>query len=522
MANNGNSTGSFGSWRDFSSRLHFCFQNPKPHKHFYNKFVLFLIPIILQFPPLKPLFFFFFLYLPLKCPLFLNLFHVQMTLLSPPSMSAKTMFQMSKLYHNFQHTKNSVISFVFLLPLFLLLLACNGFSVFYINLSVPAKNSPEPANLLPEILPGDKPVKQLSSSSVMYAVKEENPSLNLKTHLSLLQKPNISMVPKPKKHPHRFSPQTLKALQLSTTKTTKSFTFSTKLRAFFRNSNCKLRFFMTWISSLHSLSHRELLVIESVFKSNPKACLVIVSTSLDSPKGNAVLKPFLNMGFNLITVSPDFDSIFKHTYAETWFNRLKTGDINPGGVSLGQNLSNLLRLVLLYKYGGVYIDTDVIVLKSFNNLRNVIGAQSMNIETKTWSRLNNAVLVFDKHHPLLYKFLQEFALTFDGNKWGHNGPYLVSRVVGRVTNRPGFNFTVLPPPAFYPVDWSRIRSLFREPNNRIQSEWLRRKLEQIQRESYAVHLWNRQSKDVRVQEGSIVHHIISDCCIFCNISTSSL
>ncbi|MBA0724144.1 hypothetical protein Golax_020852 [Gossypium laxum] len=433
------------------------------------------------------------------------------------------MFQMSKLYHNFHHTKNSVFSFVFLLPLFLLLLlACNGFSVFYINLSVPAKTSPEPANLLPEILPGDKPVKKLSSSSVMYAVKEENPSLNLKTHLSLLQKPNISMVSKPKKQPHRFSPQRLKALQLRTTKRTKGFTFSTKLRAFFQNSNCKLRFFMTWISSLHSLSHRELLVIESVFKSNPKACLVIVSTSLDSPKGNAVLKPFLNMGFNLITVSPDFDSIFKHTYAETWFNRLKTGNINPGEVSLGQNLSNLLRLVLLYKYGGVYIDTDVIVLKSFNNLSNVIGAQSMNIETKTWSRLNNAVLVFDKHHPLLYKFIQEFALTFDGNKWGHNGPYLVSRVVGRVTNRPGFNFTVLPPPAFYPVDWSRIRSLFRGPNNRIQSDWLRRKLEQIRRQSYAVHLWNRQSKDVRVEEGSIVHHIISDCCIFCNISKSSL
>ncbi|MBA0787359.1 hypothetical protein Gotri_025407, partial [Gossypium trilobum] len=150
-----------------------------------------------------------------------------------------------------------------------------------------------------------------------------------------------------------------------------------------------------------------------------------------------------------------------------------TGNINPGEVSLGQNLSNLLRLVLLYKYGGVYIDTDVIVLKSFNNLSNVIGAQSMNIETKTWSRLNNAVLVFDKHHPLLYKFIQEFALTFDGNKWGHNGPYLVSRVVGRVTNRPGFNFTVLPPPAFYP---------------------------QIRRQSYAVHLWNRQSKDVRAEE----------------------
>ncbi|GMH03187.1 hypothetical protein Nepgr_005026 [Nepenthes gracilis] len=27
-------------------------------------------------------------------------------------------------------------------------------------------------------------------------------------------------------------------------------------------------------------------------------------------------------------------------------------------------------------------------------------------------------------HPLLLKFIEDFATTFDGNKWGHNGPYL--------------------------------------------------------------------------------------------------
>ncbi|KAL9462820.1 hypothetical protein AB3S75_000763 [Citrus x aurantiifolia] len=60
------------------------------------------------------------------------------------------------------------------------------------------------------------------------------------------------------------------------------------------------------------------------------------------------------------------------------------------------------------------------------------------------------------NHPLLHKLIQEFTLTFDGNKWGHNGPYLVSRVVARVSGRTGFNFTVLPPSAFYPVDWRRV------------------------------------------------------------------
>ncbi|OMO76466.1 hypothetical protein CCACVL1_15636 [Corchorus capsularis] len=429
----------------------------------------------------------------------------------------------------------------------LILLACNGFSVFYLNLPVPAKSSPEPANLLlPENLPADKTVTKLSSS-VMYAVKEENLPVILKTHFPLVQKPNLSTVKEvklPVIQKTHFPP--LQKPNVSTVPVQKSFvvrprrsrssrqilrilrsgkkakSFSSKVQDFFQNSKCKSRFFMTWISTVELPGDRELLAIESVFKSHPKACLVIVSNLLDSKRGNFVLKPFLDKGFKIIAVNPDFDFIFKNTHAELWFNQLKKGNVNPGEIALGQNLSNLLRLALLYKYGGVYLDTDIIVLKSLNKLRNVIGAQSMNPETKNWTRLNNAVLIFDKQHPLLYKFIQEFALTFDGNKWGHNGPYLVSRVVARVSGRPGFNFTVLPPWTFYPVDWSRIRSFFQGPKDEVHSKWLQNKLEQIRRQSFAVHLWNRQSSNVRVEEGSILHHILSDCCIFSNSSKSSL
>ncbi|KAG6619714.1 hypothetical protein I3843_09G056300 [Carya illinoinensis] len=172
----------------------------------------------------------------------------------------------------------------------------------------------------------------------------------------------------------------------------------------------------------------------------------------------------------------------------SFYSAVDCVEIDPG---------SRFTLALLYKFGGIYIDTDIIVLKSFSKLRYVIGAQTIDLETGNWSRLNNAVLIFDKNHPLLYKFIEEFALTFDGNKCGHNCPYLVSRVVSRLGRRPGFNFTVLPPSAFYP-------------------------LRQIQSRSLAVHLWNRQSRNLEVEKGSIISHIQSDCCIFCNSALSSL
>jgi lactosylceramide 4-alpha-galactosyltransferase len=414
------------------------------------------------------------------------------------------------LLHNF---KKSLFSILFNLPtsflalLLLFLLAYNAFSVFYIH--IPHHHSSHK----PLILSPPSHTKTKLSSSVFYAQKEDNSSINIihKTHFPLLHKFSIHKYKRVKKYKRG-----LKTLHSET----QLSLFQKRLDAFFNesspSSSCKIRFFMTWISPLKGFSERELLSVESLFKSHPKACLVIVSKSMDSKKGTQILRPFVKNGFRVIAVEPDFNYIFKNTHAESWFNRLKQGNVNPGEVSLGQNLSNLLRLSLLYKFGGIYIDADVMILKSFSNLRNTIGAQNIDVKTKKWSRLNNAVLIFDKNHPLLLKFIEEFALTFDGNKWGHNGPYLISRVVSRVSGREGFNFSVVPPSAFYPVDWKGIRSLFIGPSDEIHSKWLVKKMEQIRDESFAVHLWNRQSRKLKVVKGSIVDSIISSCCIFCN------
>jgi len=412
------------------------------------------------------------------------------------------MEQNSKLsFFSFFHLKRSMLSLLFSIPtsffafLLLLLLSYNAFTVFSLNLP----KSP--------LLRSPPTLFNLSSSANSPLFKNSHLPLIPNTTQSLSL--SIQRARRVKKHKRglrsvRSEPRSPVSL------------FHSRLRAFFNtssSSSCRVRFFVTWISPLKAFGEREMFSIESLFKSHPEACLVIVSKSLDSHTGTRILKPFLSNGFRVMAIAPDFGYIFKDTHAELWFNRLMEGNVNPGEVSLGQNLSNLLRLALLYKFGGTYIDLDVIVLKSFSKLRNTIGAQNFDVRTGKWSRLNNAVLIFDKKHPLLFKFIEEFALTFDGNKWGHNGPYLISRVVSRMNGRPGFNFTVLPPSAFYPVDWRGIRGLFRDE---IRTKWLVNKMEQIRKESFAVHLWNRHSRKLNVVKGSIVDSIISSCCIFCN------
>ncbi|CAN1142324.1 Uncharacterized protein At4g19900 [Linum perenne] len=271
-------------------------------------------------------------------------------------------------------------------------------------------------------------------------------------------------------------------------------------------------FFMTWISPSGSFGEREFLSMESLFKSNPDGCLIILSRSLDSRKGQRILEPLLDRGFKVAAIAPNLDHLFRGTPVESWFEDLKLGEKDPGEISLAQNLSNLIRLAVLYKYGGVYLDTDVIILKSFRGLRNSIGAQSSDVVTNKWTRLNNAVLIFHENHPLVYEFMAEFASTFDGSRWGHNGPYLVSRVVERFE---GGNFSIMAPMAFYPAYWNKIGGYFRKPQTKADSRWVNAKLLQLSGKTYAVHLWNKESKSFRIEQGSILWNLISRHCIIC-------
>ncbi|KAK9152707.1 hypothetical protein Sjap_000187 [Stephania japonica] len=433
----------------------------------------------------------------------------------------------TNIFQKLRKLEKSLLSFFFFIPysllfiLLIFLLSYNGASIFCVHVPFPAKPSDSGDFFTENSSSGQSPKRVFSSASkapALFAVKEDFPPLQK----SVVLKP-VSLLKVKWKRRNRAMLRTLRPTAVSNR-------FSVRAKEFFHGSclnfsnsynssrcGCKIRFFLTWISSIELFGYRELFSLESVFKFHSNACVLIVSSSLDSSRGEELLRPFRERGFRVTAISPDFNYIFKNTLAEVWFDRLRKGSVEPGEVSLGQNISNLLRLVLLYKFGGVYIDTDVIVLRSFVKLRNVIGAQTTDLETGNWSRLNNAVMIFDKKHPLLLKFIEEFALTFDGNRWGHNGPYLVSRVVSRIGVRQEFDdFTVLPPMAFYPVDWSRVQGFFHGPRDAVQSKWIVSKFKRVQRESFAVHLWNKHSRNLNVEEGSIIHRLVLDTCVFCN------
>ena len=285
----------------------------------------------------------------------------------------------------------------------------------------------------------------------------------------------------------------------------------------FLNHGCSIQLYMTWLAPAKDFGKREFLSIDTLFKAHPKGCLMILSRSLDTKRGYRILKPIIDRGFKVLAITPDVSFLLKNTPAEAWLESMKKGEQDPGFVPFPQNLSNLLRIAVLYKYGGAYLDTDYVVLRDFFDLRNAVGAQSIDSKTKQWTRLNNAVLIFDINHPVLYDFMEDFAENFNGNRWGYNGPYMVSRVVERVATKPGYNLTILPPKAFYPVNWMEINKLFKKPGNESESRWLESMVNELNdgNQTYGVHLWNKSSKKLDIEEESVVAKLFLDHCVIC-------
>ena len=90
-------------------------------------------------------------------------------------------------------------------------------------------------------------------------------------------------------------------------------------------------------------------------------------------------------------------------------------------------LSDTLRLVLVWKYGGYYSDLDVVVLKSLAAVNNVVGVSSPRGQPKQ-KVVPNSEFQFSKGHPLLWRLMQLVAERFQGGSRIEVGPLLLTQV----------------------------------------------------------------------------------------------
>jgi len=91
------------------------------------------------------------------------------------------------------------------------------------------------------------------------------------------------------------------------------------------------------------------------------------------------------------------------------------------------HLSDVLRYAILWRFGGTYVDTDVIFIKplpSPASKPNLIGR-----ERDDKPHLAAGIMRFEFGHPAMARMQQHLADNFDGNEWGANGPLAITQVL---------------------------------------------------------------------------------------------
>ena len=281
-----------------------------------------------------------------------------------------------------------------------------------------------------------------------------------------------------------------------------------KLNSKNENENVKFNiFFVETNQNKRNLNFKELCVIESTALNNPNA--LIYYYSVNSVIDNYLLKRYKNIQTKKLII----EDVFKNTPFSSLWNKIL---MEKKQMSLN-HLSDSLRLAFVWKYGGIYLDTDVITIKNLGFLLNFpgIGAWSK-------SESNGAVLVFPKNHPYINESMKEFVKSYDPNCYACLGPVLLSRVFNtfcnttdhykthlltkeiiydKMTSGVQFDDTgsnskckifIYPIDYFYSIAWTQHNLLF-DKNSKINKE--------IFIDSYGIHFWNYVSKNNHVKYG---------------------
>ncbi|KAM9581392.1 LOW QUALITY PROTEIN: lactosylceramide 4-alpha-galactosyltransferase-like [Guaruba guarouba] len=228
--------------------------------------------------------------------------------------------------------------------------------------------------------------------------------------------------------------------------------------------------------------------VESAARMHPGTRVVVLMKGLANR--NASLPK--HWGFSLLSCFPNVDiwpldlpELFSGTPLAKWYLQAQQ-HWEPYFLPV---LSDACRIAIMWKFGGIYLDTDFIVLKNLKNLTNALGIQSKYV-------LNGAFLSFQPKHKFMELCMQDFVENY--NSWIHQGPQLLTRVFKKWCSISNIQSTMsckgvsaLPPEAFYPIPWQDWKKYFEVVSS---SE-----LHHLFNNTYAVHVWNKKSQGTRLE-----------------------
>lgn len=287
-------------------------------------------------------------------------------------------------------------------------------------------------------------------------------------------------------------------------KTLQEISNNTKLRRrdtykniFFHETSCS-------INGIIKLNARQSCAIESAALMNPDYNVYVLFTSQVGFRNSSVL-PLIDVLLSYPNVHLNYLNLTEYAKDTPLADWIKTGELFRSKF-VNSHTSDVLRYLSLFKFGGTYLDLDIVMLDSLNTQKpnNYAGAESNDFVAVGIINLEG-----ETGHDIADLCVKDLLKNFNGEDWGNNGPGVMTRVLHKICHTKNVmkmisenackNFRVLPIEACYSIRWPEHKKFFRE-------EYLNETLSRLSN-SIIAHVWNKHSAATPLTKYSNVAYI---------------
>ncbi|CAG8729828.1 35302_t:CDS:2, partial [Racocetra persica] len=267
---------------------------------------------------------------------------------------------------------------------------------------------------------------------------------------------------------------------------------------------------MIWTTDQSTFQERHYKTIELVWVHNPKAIIFVVTNTLpnqffDEYKKQGYQIHVINFGQELILKRQWFLGVNSKNWILDW-KKWEEAQYFP------YYLADYMRSVLLYKYGGMYMDMDALWIRvpPDNNME-FIGSDFSSVSADLeWTLdtngtyLPNGVMRFRKGWAMFREFIENtLSETFPTSCFNCLGPRGITKYVKKYRKLLEENgLKILPNQILYPRDYIQIVDLLKSDPTAS------RELQKIEKESWSIHLYGKSTNSKLIEEGSVVDLLI--------------
>lgn len=172
------------------------------------------------------------------------------------------------------------------------------------------------------------------------------------------------------------------------------------------------------------------------------------------------------------------------------------------------NISNLVRFYALSKFGGIYLDTDIKIVKPLDQLLKnncFLGFETEpDAEGKFW--INNAVLGAVPDHPFVNYCLEQIQERYDGTEEANlSAPVMVTNILSEKWGLKKYGLQKLKDIQLYPVNYFY-------PVRGYESFKAKQEDADYPKETFTVHAWGRSwySRDMFIKDIEVLQEYSTD------------